>query len=65
MHAVPFTAENCPGYTQEEMDALNAEFTARWNGWTVPETQLFFYDNGAHMTEEDAMNVFQKEVAGR
>jgi hypothetical protein len=65
MHAVPFTIENCEGYTQAEMDDLNAEFLARWNGWSVPDEQLFFYANGAHMTEEDAIKAFQNEVAGR
>jgi hypothetical protein len=65
MHAVPFTTENCAGHTQAAMEALNAAFVARWNGWEVPDDQLFLYANGLPMTEEDAIKAFQEEVAGR
>jgi hypothetical protein len=63
----PFTADNSTGYTQEEMDALNEEFIRRWNGWDadVSDAQLFFYDNGKHMTEDDAITQFRDEVARR
>jgi hypothetical protein len=64
-HHDPFTADNCEGYADAEMTALNAEFTQRWNGWQVDETQLFRYANGALMTEEDAIRIFQDEVARR
>ena len=60
-----FTIENTDGYAQAQLDSLNAEFTARWNGWNVPEDQLFFYANGEHMEEEMAWKQFAAEVAGR
>jgi hypothetical protein len=60
----PFTPENCT-YSQAERDALNDEFLRRWNGWDVPDAQLFFYDNGQYMSEEDAINQFRDEVARR
>lgn len=63
---LPFTLDNCSGYTQAEMDALNEEFEKRWNGWEVEdETRLFCYANGEHMSEEDAIKQFQTEVAQR
>lgn len=64
-HCDPFTADNSTGYSPEEIDALNSEFTRRWNGWTVTEAQRFVYGNGVLMTEEDAIKAFQQEVADR
>jgi hypothetical protein len=69
LYEQPFTPENCTGYSQAEMDALNAEFVRRWNGWTVPDSQQFIYHGGPSdgelMTEADAIKTFQNEVARR
>ena len=48
----PFTLDNCEGYSQQEMDVLNQEFTHRWN-------------NGEWETFDDARHAFQDEVARR
>jgi len=61
----PFTPDNSAGYSAAEMAGLNAEFTDRWNGWTVPEQQLFVYGDGELMTLDDAIKAFQAEVAAR
>lgn len=64
-HATPFMSDNSTGYTAAEMDALNAEFERRWNGWQVQESQLFKYADDELMTEEDAIKAFRDEVSRR
>ena len=64
-HQIPFTIDNCEGYSSAEMDALNEEFTRRWNGWEVDDSQRFAYANGELMDEHDATKTFQDEVARR
>jgi hypothetical protein len=53
--AVPFTAENCEGYTQYEMQALNVEFIQRWN----------HAGDWLSMSQDAAMKAFQEEVSCR
>jgi hypothetical protein len=60
-----FTLDTTTGYTQTELDALNTEFNARWNGWDIEENKMFLYSNGTHMSAEDAWKAFSDEVAGR
>lgn len=61
----PLTPENCEGYSTEEMATLNAEFDARWNGWSVEESQRFTYSDGSMMSFDDARRAFQDEVSRR
>jgi hypothetical protein len=50
----PFTAENCTGYSADEIRTLNTEFTERWNGGEWAGSDYL-----------EAMNAFQDEVSRR
>jgi hypothetical protein len=52
----PFRPDNCDGYTQEAMDALNIEFWLRWNHGGE-------WDTG--YTLSAALKIYQNEVARR
>ncbi len=54
-----FSFDNTYGYTQEEMDILNAEFAERFRNGD------FTYSNGKRMDKETAMKYFTDQVASR
>lgn len=54
-----FTLDTTTGYTQEQLDALTAEFAARWNAGE------YRYVSDEPLDQHTAWKQFADEVAGR